>query len=137
MKPTRKELLSTLFAFGVLVGIGGIIHFLQERNLVRSHLRSDAVITEVIRLRNSGGQAFIKYRFYPTTIGQNVQSSIHCNFSDKVVSFLRGRRISIVYRPERPGNSRPLLRLEDFRKYSIQPTAYDSSIIMELKKICE
>jgi hypothetical protein len=137
MKPTRKEFQYSLLAFCLFVCIAGLISFLQNRNLVHSHKRTNAVVTDVVHIRNSGGKAYIEYKFYDSLVLHSAQASIHCQLNDRLARYLRGRQISIVYRPERPGNSRPLLRLQDFHKYSIRPTAYDSSIIIGLGKVCD
>lgn len=137
MKHSKKEFVYTLIGFSVLVLIAGIITHFKNKNLLNSHQLETGVITDVIYLRNSGGKAFVKYKFVVLGVVYRIQESIDCPYSDKVVHYLRGRQVSIIYRPQHPKNSHLLLSFAGFKKFDIKATNYDSAIIQELNSLCK
>jgi hypothetical protein len=136
-KNIGKEYVYALLAISILILVSGIITYFRDRNLNKSHQLGKAVITDVVYHRNSGGKAFIQYKFFVMGSPYSIQESIDCPYSDKVVYYLRERQVSIVYRPENPKNSHLLLTFKDFNKYKIKPTVYDSTVIRELYSVCQ
>lgn len=137
MKHSKKEFVYTLIGFSVFVLIAGVITHSKNKNLLNSHKLGTGVITDVIHLRNSGGRAFVKYRFIDLGFEYRIQESIDCLYSDNVLGYLKGRQVSIIYRPEHPKNSHLLLSFTDFKKFDIKATNYDSTIILGLNSVCK
>lgn len=137
MKQSNKEFVYGLIGFFILVLISGLITHFKNKNLLNSHKLGTGVITDVIHLRNSGGRAFVKYRFIDLGVEYRIQESIDCLYSDNVLVYLKGRQVSIIYRPEHPKNSHLLLSFTDFKKFDIKATNYDSTIILGLNSVCK
>lgn len=137
---SKKELLYAAIGFSIFILIIVFISKCQNNGLQRNPRFAKAIITELGNSRNAGNRIFLKYKFFVMGNKYTGNTGLDCSRSmtQDISFYMLGREVNVVYQESNPNNCKLLLSYSDFKKYGLSvQTTYDSTVLNELKKICD